>query len=167
MVGNPKLAVITQRSFRGAAEAALLSALALLNGTVALAGEYRLIEGMGLPVCEAYRRNFEPRHDSEPMACQRSYDPSIAGFASVPWKKLDLNEHFNLYQEAERYLATDVVSAQQSTVLSEDEARKISERLHGKAEHLLGPQVWMTTLSEMASAHATIESRGSSISSFC
>ena len=70
------------------------------------------------------------------MACQRHYDPSIQGFASVPWTRLDLKNHFLLYQEAEMYLATDVASAQQSTVASEAEAKKMSERLHGKAEHL-------------------------------
>src|ERR1700680_4925440 len=33
----------------------------------AIAGQYKLIQGSGLPVCEAYRRNFESRHESEPM----------------------------------------------------------------------------------------------------
>src|ERR1700761_4421018 len=73
-----------------------------------VAGEYALTDGQGIAVCEAYRKNFEPRHDVEPMACERHYSPAIPGFSAVPWHRLDLTKHFQLYREAEINLATNV-----------------------------------------------------------
>jgi hypothetical protein len=101
----------------------------------AFAGEYELTEGDGLAVCEAYRQNLEPRHDAEPMVCKREYDPKIAGFSEVPWRRLDLKEHFDLYREAEINLATNVDGAQ-GTVMSEQDALAMSRALESKAEHL-------------------------------
>jgi hypothetical protein len=101
----------------------------------AMAGEYELTEGSGLPVCEAYRRNFEPRHDSEPMACERQYNPAIPGFDALPWRKLDLKKHFKLYREAEIDLATNVDGGQ-GTVISREDAQQMAKDLNGKAQHL-------------------------------
>jgi len=46
------------------------------------------------------------------MACAREYDPAIVGFSSAPWKRLNLAAKFQLYQEAEFELATNVDGAQ-------------------------------------------------------
>lgn len=117
----------------------LFLAAAVLVGTTqfdrAVAGDYILTEGDGLAVCEAYRRNFEPRHDVEPMACVRQYDSTIPGFASVPWRKLEINKKFELYREAEIDLATNVGTGQ-GTVVSEKDAIQMAKHLRGKAEHL-------------------------------
>jgi hypothetical protein len=101
----------------------------------AAAGEYKLTEGTGLPVCEAYRRNFEPRHDKEPMACERRYDSTIPGFKPVLWKKLDLKTYFQLYREAEVELATHVYGGQ-GMAMSEKEAQEMAKDLDGTARHL-------------------------------
>jgi hypothetical protein len=117
----------------------LLISLALWVGATpiecAIAGEYELTEGSGVPVCEAYRRNFEPRHDSEPMACERQYSPAIPGFAALPWRKLDLKKHFQLYREAEIQLATDVYGGQ-GAAMSREDAQQVAKDLNGKAQHL-------------------------------
>jgi hypothetical protein len=112
----------------------VLCGIALLFDWAA-AGEYKLTKGDGLPVCEAYRRNFEPRHDKEPMACERHYDPKIPGFKTVPWKKLDLKTHFQLYREAEVELATHVYGGR-GMAMSEKEAQEMAKDLDGKARHL-------------------------------
>ena len=104
--------------------------------STALAGSYTLVDGAGIPVCEAYRRNFEPRHDVEPMACERSYDPAIRGFANVQWRRLDLRKHFQLYRDAELILATNTGMGGQGMVLSDSEAAEMARSLEAKARHL-------------------------------
>lgn len=74
----------------------------------AVAGQYKLVEGEGLDVCEAYQKNLEARHDDEPMACERQYDPAIKGFASPRWKRLDLKKHLDLYKQAEIYTQENI-----------------------------------------------------------
>ncbi len=106
-----------------------------IQGNRALGGEYTLTEGQGLPICEAYRQNFEPRHDAEPMACERHYNPAIHGFSAIPWQRLDLTKHFQLYREAEINLATNTDDGQGMT-LSAQEAAEIAKALESKAMSL-------------------------------
>ena len=68
----------------------------IVDGEARSAGTYELVTGDHENVCEAYRRNFEPRHESEPMACERRFDPKIPGFSRANWTKLNLNDHFDL-----------------------------------------------------------------------
>jgi hypothetical protein len=97
-----------------------------------VAGEYALTDGQGIAVCEAYRKNFESRHDVEPMACERHYSPAIPGFSAIPWHRLDLTEHFQLYREAEINLATNV-NGGQGTVVPEKDAAEMEKALDSKA----------------------------------
>ncbi len=116
-----------------------------------ICGGVRTLRGDGLAVCEAYRQNFEPRHDAEPMDCERQYDPKIAGFSEVPWRRLDLKEHFDLYREAEINLATNVDGAQ-GTVMSEQDALPMSKALESKAEHL-NVELYVARLPLFGTAH--------------
>jgi hypothetical protein len=111
---------------------AILIWTAATPGSRALAGEYTLTEGQGLPICEAYRQNLEPRHDPEPMACERHYNPEIQGFSAIPWRRLDLTKHFPLYWEAEFNLATNTDDGQGMT-LSAQEAEDMAKALASKA----------------------------------
>ena len=70
-----------------------------------VAGEYALTDGQGIAVCEVYRKNFESRHDIEPMACERRYSPAI----------------LQLYREAEINLATSVDGGQGTVIPEKDE----------------------------------------------
>jgi hypothetical protein len=69
------------------------------------------------------------------MACERQYNPTIPGFSAVPWRRLDLKEHFDLYREAQINLATNVDGGQ-GTAMSEQEALAMSKALESKAQHL-------------------------------
>lgn len=113
--------------------AAVLSIVGPLMRHPAVAGDYTLIQGEGVPVCEAYRRNLEPRHEARPMACERRYDPSISGFMSPPWKELSLREHFDLYRKAWVYLQEHNTSPQGSK-LSDQEIQAASRDLSGTAQ---------------------------------
>lgn len=93
----------------------------------ALAGEYRLVQGQGNRVCEAYRQTLEPRRDAEPMACTRRYDPHIPGFSSPPWHMLDLATNFDLYRKAWIYLQKNN-SAPQGTKLSDAQIEEQAKR---------------------------------------
>jgi hypothetical protein len=103
--------------------------------TAAFAGDYKLTSGEELAVCRAYKRIFESRHDVTPMACERQYDMTVPGFENVEWRRLDLDKHFELYREAEVYLATNNYSPQ-GMVMSGPDAEDMARRLRGKANHL-------------------------------
>jgi hypothetical protein len=83
---------------------ALVATSVFLFSGSAWAGTYQLIAGSGKEVCEAYRRNFEPRKNPEPMACERRYDPNIRGFTAPKWTELDLQKHFDLFRKARIYI---------------------------------------------------------------
>jgi hypothetical protein len=82
----------------------LFPVVSMLVSASAEAGVYELTVGQGKDVCEAYRRNLQPHHESTPMACERTYDPAITGFTAPHWKRLELATHMPLYREAYIYL---------------------------------------------------------------
>ena len=92
------------------------------------AGRYELIKGKGVEVCEAYKRNFELFDNARPMACERQYNPSVKGFSSPPWQKLDLKKYIDLYRKAEIYRETGY--------LSEKDLKADTEHIEGRAEAL-------------------------------
>lgn len=107
---------------------ALVSTLISLLSVSASAGAYQLATGSGKDVCEAYRQNFEPRHDAKPMACERQYDPGIPGFAKPKWTRLKLKEYFDLYKKTQVYLLRND-SSPQGMKLSDKDITKAAENL--------------------------------------
>src|SRR4030088_2936182 len=94
----------TSPAVHAASALTLLLVLGALNPATAVAGEYRLIEGQGKDVCEAYRKNLEPRNDPMPMACERDYNPAIAGFSSPQWHKLEIQKNRRVFLRGWIYL---------------------------------------------------------------
>jgi hypothetical protein len=87
------------------------------------AAYYKLIKGNNVDVCEAYKLNLNSFDNSIPMACERKYDPSIKGFSSVKWQKLDRKKYFNLYKKAEIYIEGGWKGASNDEVLQGIEGR--------------------------------------------
>jgi len=105
----------------------------LVTTAPALAGQYVLEKGQGLDVCEAYKRNFESFDNLMPMACERKYDPTIKGFSSPPWQRLDLQKHFELYKKADIYRQR--ISGRLSKADADEYISHAAERARGlKAE---------------------------------
>jgi hypothetical protein len=138
------LIAANQRELRFESAALLFALLSVFGPKASMAGEYKLIEGEGKPVCEAYRNNLEPRSDSRPMACDRQYDPSIQGFSSPEWRELDLSTHFELYRNAWIYMQEHNDSPQ-GMKLSNDQVRRfassrLQRRANSKNVHLYAAQ---------------------------
>jgi len=112
---------------------ALLFVFVFVSSASAWAGTYQLVSGNGKDVCEAYRRNFEPRHDPEPMACERHYDPGIPEFTKPVWTELNLKKHFDLYRKAQVYLLQNDNSPE-GMKLSNAEIREVAENLEPRAK---------------------------------
>ena len=111
----------------------LMSTLICLFSASGWAGTYELITGGHKEVCQAYRRNFEPRHDPQPMACERRYDSGIPGFSAPKWTKLNLSDHLDLYRKTEIYLLRNDNSPQ-GMKLSDPDIMKGTEDLAPSAE---------------------------------
>lgn len=115
----------------------LVCGLALFAGAPVLAGEYSLVSGQGEDVCEAYRQNFEPRKDAEPMVCERRYDPTISGFSPAQWQPLDTATHLDLYRKILLYAAETDSSPQGLKPKKRDmEALTTKDLLNARANSL-------------------------------
>ncbi len=121
-----------RRTFREFLPWFAMSTPVFLFSVSAWAGTYTLVTGAHEEVCQAYKRNFEPRHDSEPMACERRFNRDIPGFSSVQWTRLNLSDHFDLYKKARIYLLRNNNSSQ-GMKLSDVEIIQATENLRPSA----------------------------------
>jgi hypothetical protein len=100
---------------------------ACLSATSSFAGEYKLVKGEELKLCQTYAKNLSKFSDDPwPMACQPQYDPSIEALSTLTWRPLALEQYLELYREAERYTATGHLSkkAMQEHVVSAEQRAK-------------------------------------------
>lgn len=80
----------------------------LLTTAPVLAGQYDLIKGKGVEVCEAYKKNLESFSDRYPvMACERKINPEFKDFETPNWEKVDLEKHRELFRRVLRYQGGD------------------------------------------------------------
>lgn len=80
-------------------------ALLFVSVAPALAGEYKLIKGQGVEVCEAYKKNLD-RYVALPrfLACGgRFYQFNKEGITEPNWKQLDFRKNFLLYEKGQMY----------------------------------------------------------------
>jgi len=67
----------------------------LIPGTV-FAGDYKMVLGKGIEVCEAYLKNLNSFPKAPPMVCERPLNPELKDFQKPEWKALDVGENFAL-----------------------------------------------------------------------
>lgn len=65
------------------------------------AGEYVLVKGKGVEVCEAYKKNLESFNEPEPMVCERKINPEFKDFEKPVWEKIDLEKNRELFRAIE------------------------------------------------------------------
>jgi len=71
-----------------------------------LAGEYVLVKGEGIEVCEAYKKNLNSfnLHNEYAMACERKVNPQFSDFQKPQWQKMDLRKNIELLKKIELFL---------------------------------------------------------------
>jgi hypothetical protein len=71
-----------------------------------LAGEYVLVKGEGMEVCEAYKNNLNSfnLHNKYVMACERKLNPQFTDFQKPEWQKMDLRKNIELLKKIELFL---------------------------------------------------------------
>jgi hypothetical protein len=80
----------------------VLGVLWLLMADLATAGEYVLVIGKGIEVCEAYLKNLNSFPDDPPMVCDRKVNPKFPEFRKPAWHPLDALKYFDLIEQIER-----------------------------------------------------------------
>lgn len=71
----------------------------------AIAGDYEIVEGKGVDVCEAYKKNLESfDNGGEPMACNRKINSKFKDFERPKRTKLDVWKYKKLLRKIEVYL---------------------------------------------------------------
>jgi hypothetical protein len=70
------------------------------------AGEYVLVNGKGVEVCEAYKKNLESFNEPRPMACERKINTNFKDFEKPVWEKVDLEKHRELFRRVLKYYST-------------------------------------------------------------
>lgn len=81
----------------------MMISLILVLPAMSLAGEYILIKGKGVEVCEEYKKNLESFNDPQPMMCERKINPDFKDFEKPSWEKVDLEEHRELFRRLLKY----------------------------------------------------------------
>lgn len=69
-----------------------------------LAGQYELIKGKGVQLCEAYHQNLEIVMKKEEEVCDREFGPDFPEFKKPEWKELDVWENRELLNKVDKYL---------------------------------------------------------------
>jgi len=71
-----------------------------------LAGEYVLVKGEGIEVCEAYGENLNSfnLHSEYTMACEREINPKFTDFKKPEWEELNIWENRELLKKVENFL---------------------------------------------------------------
>jgi hypothetical protein len=80
----------------------MLVMLWLLVADLATAGDYKLVLGRGVEVCEAFLKNLNSFPNDPPMVCERKINPKFTEFSKPSWQPLDALEHFGLIEQIER-----------------------------------------------------------------
>jgi hypothetical protein len=99
--------------------------------SLATAGEYQLVIGEGVDVCEACKRNLE-RMTVRP-ACERDYSGQL-GLGSPEWKPFDVLGHFGAMERVLTYLATGSEFAEDRYIMGEDQFEDTVRRISAKEE---------------------------------
>lgn len=80
----------------------VLGLLWLLMADLATAGDYVLVLGKGVEVCEAFLKNLNSFPGDPPMVCERKIHPNFPEFSKPTWQPMDPREHFDLIEQIGR-----------------------------------------------------------------
>jgi len=91
----------------------MLVLILLFFSSVCFAGEYVLVKGKGVDVCETYKSNLNSFNLYNPyvMACERKINPKFADLKKPEWEELELSEHVELIKKIELFLGNYVVTS--------------------------------------------------------
>lgn len=98
---------------------------------VAYAGDFKLVIGERIEVCEACKRNLE-RMTTHP-ACERDYSGQL-GLGAPEWKPFDVAGHLGAMEQVLRFLATGSESAVDRYGLGEDQFEDTVKRISTREE---------------------------------
>ena len=87
----------------------LLSPVSSFAGEVGyplIPGEYVLVKGEGMEVCEEYGKNLNSfkLYSKYDMACERKINPEFTEFKTPEWRKMDLWKNRKFLKKVERFL---------------------------------------------------------------
>ncbi len=115
-----------------------LGVLWLLIADVATAGDYVLMLGKGIEVCEAYLKNLNSFPDDPPMVCERKVNPKFSEFSKPIWQPQDALEHLNLLEQIEQQIS-------QHSEPEEDFIRGREKRVVWFKERIVNGQIRLAT----------------------
>ena len=95
------------------------------------AGEYQLVLGEGVEVCEACKRNLEQM--TVHPACERDYSEQL-GLGTPEWKPFDVLGHIGAMERVLTYLATGSEFAEDRYTMGEDQFEDTVRRISTKEE---------------------------------
>jgi hypothetical protein len=108
----------------------LLLLWAIMSQAVS-AGEYQLVIGEGVEVCDACKRNLE-RMTVHP-ACERDYSGQL-GLSTPEWKPFDVRAHMGAMERVLTYLATGNEFPDDRYIMRDDQAEDAIRRISTKEE---------------------------------
>lgn len=83
----------------------IVAILFALTGAPAIAGNYELVKGGGVEVCEAYLENLNSFDNYMPMNCSRDVNPKLKMLSKPAWQNIDAVKNFELLQAVDKFLS--------------------------------------------------------------
>lgn len=118
-----------------------LLAIACLSATSAFAGNYEIVKGKGVELCEAYARNLNSFHPSQPLTCERKINPASKKFAAPVWDQVDLENNKRLLWNIFRAFNSSTDTKSISRLTDEEIANRIKRSIKAGSQHLYRTEI--------------------------
>ena len=104
----------------------------LLIADLVSAGDYKLVLGKGIEVCEAYLKNLNSFPKAPAMVCERPLNPDLRELRRPNWESLRVMDNLDLLGQVERHLRR--MTQEQFEQQKEDWLATVKQRV---TKHLL------------------------------
>lgn len=112
------------------------AAVFLLSVTPVLAGQYRLVKGKGVGVCEVYQANLNASNPTQPMLCEREINPQFAELSKPRWVDVDLENNRRLLWNAFLVFHPKVAKYVETPISDQDVARAVARSINLRSQKL-------------------------------
>ncbi len=74
----------------------------ILAADLTCAGDYKMVEGAFIEICEAYLKNLNAFSGTPLVVCERPVHPKFKDFSTPQWEQLDVLQHLDLLKIVEQ-----------------------------------------------------------------
>jgi hypothetical protein len=113
----------------------------LLTTAPVLAGQYELVKGKGVEVCEVYQKNLNASNPKQPMLCEREINPHFAELSKPEWKDVDIENNKRMLWSAFIVFHPKVARYIETPISEQDAERAVERSINLRSQTLKKTQI--------------------------